>query len=102
MDEAMVGEFLILRNPDETVDGVVIEPDTEAAVTGTSCHFQAENVETGREHAAHPGLPVIRIGLVETSQKRTGSSRLSRNRADSAIITKHDTNEQYERRYAAG
>ena len=35
----------------------------DGAVVGTVCHYQAENEETIREHAARAGLPVSRIDL---------------------------------------
>lgn len=35
--------------------------DENGDVTGTHCHYQAENEETVREHAKRAGLPVTRL-----------------------------------------
>lgn len=91
MSETTLVDFLILRNFDEPIpedtfaaasegagealqdltnEGVGIRwvkshirTQAEGAVVGTFCHYQAENEEAIREHAARAGLPVTRIDL---------------------------------------
>lgn len=89
MSETTLEDFLILRNFDEpipddtftataegagdalqqlTAEGVGIRwmkshvrTQADGAVVGTFCHYQGEDEEVIREHAARAGLPVTRI-----------------------------------------
>ena len=89
MDETNLQEYLILRNLDEPItedtfdaaaehsievtrqlaaEGVGIDwkksdvrTQADGAVTGTMCHFRAENEDVIYEHADRAGLPVTRI-----------------------------------------
>ncbi|WP_312911353.1 DUF4242 domain-containing protein [Natronosalvus caseinilyticus] len=91
MTETELEDFLILRNLDEPIpedtfeaaagkamevleyltdEGVGIRwmksdvrTREDGAVTGTFCHYQAENEEALYEHADRAGLPVTRIDL---------------------------------------
>ena len=89
MSETKLEEYLVLRNLDEPItedtfdaaaeqsvevagqlaeEGVGINwkksdvrTQADGAVTGTMCHFQAENEAVIYEHADRAGLPVTRI-----------------------------------------
>lgn len=91
MQETTLEDFLILRNLDEPIpeetfeaaaggamevlqdlgdEGVGIEwvksivrTQADGAITGTFCHYRAENEGAIHEHAARAGLPVTRIEL---------------------------------------
>lgn len=91
MSETAMEDFLILRNldepiPEQTFDAAAeqagealqdlndegvgirwvksdVRTRVNGAVTGTFCHYRAENEEALREHAARAGLPVTRIDL---------------------------------------
>ena len=91
MSETTLEDFLILRNLDEPIpedafvvgarravdvvgdmndEGVAIRwmksdlrTTADGAVTGTFCHFQAENEDAVYEHATRSGLPVTRIDI---------------------------------------
>lgn len=91
MSETPLKDFLILRNLDAPIPeqtfaatavgaGSVLQDlnnegvgirwvksdvriQTDGAVTGTFCHYQAEDEEALREHATRAGLPVTRIDL---------------------------------------
>jgi hypothetical protein len=91
MSETELEDFLVLRNLDEPIPehafeaaaehavGVVqqladegvgiqwmrsdVRTRADGAVTGTFCHYRAENSEAIYEHADRAGLPVTRIDL---------------------------------------
>lgn len=91
MSETPLEEYLVLRNLDEPIaedtfeaaaaqsievvqqltdEGVGLQwtksdvrTQADGAVTGTMCHFQAENEDAIREHGDRAGLPVTRIDL---------------------------------------
>lgn len=95
VSETALEDFLILRNLDEPIPGQTfdaiadgagsvlrdlndegvgirwvkshVRTRADGAVTGTFCHYQAENEEALREHAARSGLPVTRIDLHGTT-----------------------------------
>ena len=101
MTEPTLEEYLILRNLDEPIaedafdaaaehsvevtrqladEGVGINwrksdvrTQANGAVTGTMCHFQAENEAVIHEHADRAGLPVTRIDRYgQTLQNESG------------------------------
>lgn len=91
MNETELEDFLILRNMDEPIpqetfeaaaegamevlrdltnEGVgidwvksIVRTQGEGKITGTFCHYRAENEAALYEHAHRAGLPVTRIDL---------------------------------------